>query len=159
MIKVTLIAMGKIKEKYYTAAIDEYLKRLSRYCSVEVAEIPPVALPENPSGGEIAAALKKEAALIEKKIPKNSCVTALCVEGKRLSSEGLAGFVAQNSAQGINMCFVIGSSYGIDADFKKSCDMRLSVSDMTFPHRLFRVMLLEQIYRAFKINEGGSYHK
>ncbi len=159
MIKVTVIAMGKIKEKYFTAAIDEYAKRMSRYCSFKIVELSPVALVDNPSQSEISAALKKEAALIDKSIPKGDFVTALCVEGKRLTSEELASRVKENCNSGKNMTYIIGSSYGLDEDLKRRADLRLSLSDMTFPHRLFRVMLAEQLYRAFKINEGGSYHK
>lgn len=159
MIKITLITLGKLKEKYLRDATDEYAKRLSRYCKLDVIELSPVNLPEKPSQSEIDAALAKEAELIEKRIPGGNCVTALCVEGKSLSSEGLAEFVAANTDKGKNMCFIIGSSYGLSDTVKQKSDLKLSMSAMTFPHQLFRVMCLEQIYRAFKINEGGTYHK
>ena len=151
--------MGKIKEKFLLDAVNEYSKRLSRYCSLDIAEIPPVSLPEAPSQREITAALQKEAELIRRRIPKNADVTALCVEGRQMSSEAFAKKIRLGCDCGRPQCFIIGSSYGLDERLKSECQSRLSISEMTFPHRLFRVMLLEQIYRAFKINEGGSYHK
>ncbi len=159
MIKITLITLGKLKEKYLRDATDEYAKRLSRYCKLDIVELTPVNLSEKPSQSEINTALIKEAEMIEKRIPENCVVTALCVEGKMLSSEQFAGFVDNNLNCGKNMCFIIGSSYGLNSRIKQSADVRLSLSEMTFPHQLFRVMLLEQIYRAFKINEGSTYHK
>lgn len=159
MIKITLITLGKLKEKYLRDATEEYTKRLSRYCKLETVELTPVNLTENPSQSEIDAALSKEAEIIEKRIPQNSVVVALCVEGKSLSSEQLASFVDQNTNSGKNMCFIIGSSYGLSNTVKQKADLKLSLSAMTFPHQLFRVMCLEQIYRAFKINEGSTYHK
>ena len=159
MIKITLITLGKLKEKYLKDAVDEYAKRLSRYCKLEIVELNPINLPEKPSQSEIDAALLKEAELIEKRIPAEAFVTTLCVEGKTISSEGLADFVNTNTNSGKNMCFIIGSSYGLCPSIKQKSDLKLSLSAMTFPHQLFRVMLLEQIYRAFKINEGSTYHK
>ncbi len=159
MIKITLITLGKLKEKYLRDAVDEYAKRLSRYCKLDIIELSPVNLPEKPSQSEIDTALLKEADMIEKRIPEGSVVTTLCVEGKSLSSEKLAEFVDKNTNSGKNMCFIIGSSYGLCDTIKQKSDLKLSLSAMTFPHQLFRVMLLEQIYRAFKINEGGTYHK
>lgn len=159
MIKITLITLGKLKEKYLRDAVDEYAKRLSRYCKLDIVELAPVNLPEKPSQSEIDSALEKEAEGIEKRIPEGSVVTALCVEGKSISSEQLADFVADNTNSGKNMCFIIGSSYGLSDTVKQKADLKLSLSAMTFPHQLFRVMLLEQIYRAFKINEGSTYHK
>lgn len=159
MIKVTLIALGKLKEKYLRDAVEEYSKRLSRYCALEIAEINPVALPENPSEKEIAAALTKEKELIFKKIPENAAVFALCVEGKQKSSEEFAAEIETLTNDGRNFCFIIGSSYGLDDGVKQRADTKLSLSKMTFPHQLFRVMLLEQLYRGFKIIEGSTYHK
>lgn len=159
MIKITLITLGKLKEKYLRDAVEEYAKRLSRYCKLEIIELNPVSLPDNPSQNEIDAALLKEAEMIQKRIPQNSVVTALCVEGKTLSSEDLAKFTDANTSSGKNMCFIIGSSYGLNENIKNQAGLKLSLSRMTFPHQLFRVMLLEQIYRAFKINEGSTYHK
>ena len=159
MIKITLITLGKLKEKYLRDATDEYAKRLSRYCKLDVVELTTVSLPDNPSQTEVDVALNKEAEMIEKRIPDGSIVTALCVEGKSFSSEDLADFVEKNTNSGKNMCFIIGSSYGLSSSVKQRASLKLSLSAMTFPHQLFRVMLLEQIYRAFKINEGSTYHK
>ena len=159
MIKVTVIAMAHTKEKYFKDAAEEYKKRLSRYCKLDIIELNPITLPEKPSQSEIDAALLKEAEGIEKRIPDGSVVTALCVEGKECSSEQLAQFVQSNTNGGKNMCFIIGSSYGLSDVIKQKADSRLSLSKMTFPHQLFRVMLLEQIYRAFKILNHEVYHK
>ncbi len=159
MIKITLIALGKLKEKYLKDAVDEYKKRLSRYCNLEIVEIEPVKLPEKPSDNEIVGALEREASEIQKRIPKGSAVFALCIEGKELSSTELADKIENLSNMGKGIALIIGSSYGLSPKVKSESDLRLSVSKMTFPHQLFRVMLLEQIYRAFKINEGSAYHK
>lgn len=159
MIKITLITLGKLKEKYLREASAEYEKRLSRYCSLDIVEIEPVRLGEKPSQSEIDAALQREAEMIIKKIPMGSQVYSLCVEGKPLSSEE---FAKKNGAlvdSGKGMVFIIGSSYGLDERIKRLSNVRLSLSEMTFPHQLFRIMLLEQIYRSFKINEGSTYHK
>lgn len=159
MIKVTLITLGKLKEKYLREAVAEYEKRLSRYCDLEVVELEPVRLSEKPSRAEIDSALQKEAETIFKKIPKNSEVYTLCIEGKQLSSEEFADRFADLSRQGRGIVLIIGSSYGLCESVKAVSNVRLSLSKMTFPHQVFRVMLLEQVYRAFKINEGSTYHK
>lgn len=159
MIKITLIALGKLKEKYLVEAVKEYSKRLSSYCKLDIVEIEPVRLPDNPSGGEVSKALDREAELILKKIPKGDAVIPLCVEGKELSSPELAERIGGFCDMGKGVTLIIGSSYGLADIVKAAGDLRLSVSKMTFPHQLFRVMLLEQLYRAFKINEGSAYHK
>ena len=159
MIKITLITLGKLKEKYLRDAVEEYAKRLSRYCKLDIIELSPVTLSDNPSQSEIDTALLKEAETIEKRIPDGSIVTALCVEGKSNTSEQLAEFVEKNTNEGKNMCFIIGSSFGLGDTVKQKSNLKLSLSAMPFPHQLFRVMLLEQIYRAFKISEGSTYHK
>ena len=159
MIKITLVAMGKLKESFLRDAAAEYKKRLSRYCSLEIVEIDAIKLSEKPSNQEINTVLEKEAALIIKKIPQNSEVVTLCVEGKEFSSEDFARKIDDNVSSGKNITFIIGSSYGLSESIKKLSTIKLSISKMTFPHQLFRVMLLEQIYRAFKINEGSTYHK
>lgn len=159
MIKITLITLGKLKEKYLRDAVEEYAKRLSRYCKLDIIELSPVTLSDNPSQSKIDTALLKEAEIIEKRIPDGSVVTALCIEGKSNTSEQLAEFVEKNTNEGKNMCFIIGSSFGLSDTVKQKSNLKLSLSAMTFPHQLFRVMLLEQIYRAFKINEGSTYHK
>lgn len=159
MIKVTIIALGRLKEAYLRDAVSEYSKRLSRYCDLEIIELEPVKLPDAPSKSQIDAALLKEADIILKKIPKNCDVFPLCVEGKQLSSEEFAKKVDDLSQQGRGIALIIGSSYGLSETVKATAKMRFSLSKMTFPHQLFRVMLLEQVYRAFKINEGSTYHK
>lgn len=159
MIKVTLIALGKLKEAYLREAVLEYTKRLSRYCDLDIIELEPIKLPDMPSRAQIDAALEKEADMIIKKIPKNCDVYPLCVEGKQSSSEEFAEKIEELSKQGRGMVLIIGSSYGLSEQVKAVAKTRLSLSKMTFPHQLFRVMLLEQVYRAFKINEGSTYHK
>jgi 23S rRNA (pseudouridine1915-N3)-methyltransferase len=159
MMKITIICLGRLKEKYLTEACDEYRKRLSRYCQLDFVELEPIKLPEKPSDAEINSALEKEADLILKKIPQNNEVFTLCIEGKQLSSENLAQRVDSLKNMGKNLTFIIGSSYGLSQRIKSISQLKLSFSQMTFPHQLFRVMLLEQIYRAFKINEGSQYHK
>lgn len=159
MIKITVIALAKLKEKYLCEAAEEYKKRLSRYCRLETIELEPERLREKPSDSEIEAALEKEAQKIIKKIPAGAFVTALCVEGRGMSSRQFSETLAAKCSAPGGMVFIIGSSYGLSDSVKRMADLRLSVSEMTFPHRLFRVMLLEQIYRAFKIIEGGEYDK
>ena len=161
MLSVHLICVGKLKEKFYREAVEEYLKRLKGYCKLNLVELPEVKLPQDPSLGEIQAALDKEGDAIRAKIPAGSSIVAMCVEGKMRSSEELAQMVSawssHNSAK--HLVFVIGGSYGLHPSIKKEAWVQLSMSPMTFPHHLARVMVLEQIYRAFKINEGSSYHK
>ena len=159
MIKITLIAMGKLKEKYLLDAFIEYKKRLSRYADFNLVELEPVRLSDNPSQNEINSALEKEAELIVKKIPQNTKVVSLCVEGKGMTSEKFSELVGECSDMGRGITLIIGSSYGLSETIKNMSELKLSLSEMTFPHQLFRVMLLEQIYRAFKIIEGSTYHK
>lgn len=160
MLSVKLICVGRLREKFYTDAFAEYAKRLNPYCHFECLELPEVRLSDRPSSAEISSALDKEADLVVKNIPQGSYLVALCVEGKKLSSEDLASVIREREGSGKpKLCFVIGSSFGLSDRIKQSADLRLSMSDMTFPHHLARVMLAEQIYRGFKINEGSSYHK
>lgn len=159
MMKVSLICMSSLKEKYLREASAEYCKRLSRYCRLCITELLPERLPEQPSSAQISAALEKEAGLITKAVPQNAFSVALCIEGKRMTSENFAQTVDRLSAEGRPLALIIGSSYGLSPRIKESADLRLSLSDMTFPHQLFRIMLLEQLYRAYRINGGGSYHK
>ena len=157
---ITVIALGKLKEKYLRDAIDEYAKRISAYGKLDVVELNPVRLSDSPSRTEIDNALTKEADEIKKKIPNGSYVFSLCVEGKEKSSEQLAQTFKDITLNGkSNIVFIIGSSFGLSPEIKKLSDCRLSFSPMTFPHQLMRVMLLEQIYRAFQINNNGKYHK
>ncbi len=157
---ITVIALGKLKEKYLKDAISEYSKRISAYGKLDIIELTPVKLSDSPSQTEIDNALKKEAEEIKKKIPNGSYVFSLCVEGKQKSSEELAKTIQDVTLNGkSNIVFIIGSSFGLSPEIKKLSDSRLSFSPMTFPHQLMRVMLLEQIYRAFQINTNGKYHK
>jgi 23S rRNA (pseudouridine1915-N3)-methyltransferase len=157
---VTIIALGKLKEKYLRDAIDEYTKRISAYAKCDIIELNPVRLSENPSPAEIQNALSKEAEEIKKKIPNNSYVFSLCIEGKVKSSEDFAKSIKDATLNGkSNIVFIIGSSFGLSPEIKSLSDFKLSFSPMTFPHQLMRVMLLEQIYRAFQINTNGKYHK
>lgn len=157
MVSIHLICVGKMKEKFYIDAAAEYCKRLGAYCRLNLVELPEAKLPPNPAPGEIAAALAKEAAAIRSKLPPSASVVALCVEGRLRSSEEMAQLLetwSHNSAK--HLVFLIGGSHGLDEGLKAEAWAKLSMSPMTFPHHLARVMLLEQIYRGFKINEGGS---
>ena len=157
---ITVIALGKLKEKYLTDAINEYSKRISAYGKLQIIELNPVRLSDNPSQTEIEVALSKEAEEIKKKIPNNSYVFSLCIEGKEKSSESFAKAINDAAINGkSNIVFIIGSSFGLSPEIKTLSDFKLSFSPMTFPHQLMRVMLLEQIYRAFQINNNGKYHK
>lgn len=157
---ITVIALGKLKEKYLTDAISEYSKRISAYGKLQIIELNPVRLSDNPSQTEIDNALSKEAEEIKKKIPNNSYVFSLCIEGKEKSSESFAKAINDAAINGkSNIVFIIGSSFGLSPEIKSLSDFKLSFSPMTFPHQLMRVMLLEQIYRAFQINNNGKYHK
>ena len=158
MIKITVICVGKIREAAFSEAIKEYEKRLGAFCELKTVEIKPETLPEDPAAAQIEAALRREAESILEKIPKGAAVYPLCVEGKRFSSEAFSGELSRRIDEGKNICFIIGGSHGL-ADSVKRAGKQISFSDMTFPHRLFRVMLLEQIYRAFTIMAGKKYHK
>ena len=160
MQKVTVLCVGKLKEKFYIDAAAEYAKRLSRFCKLELVELPEERLPEDPSPAQIEAALLKEAAAIRAKLPAGAALIALCVEGELRSSEALARQMAAWAGQGVSqLVFLIGGSFGLHPSIKGSAKLRLSMSPMTFPHHLARVMLLEQIYRAYQINAGTRYHK
>lgn len=160
MFQITLITVGKLKEKFYLSAAAEYEKRLKGYCSFQIIELPETRLPDDPSPAEIAAGLEKEADLILSKIQKNTWFCVLTPEGKLLSSETLASKLAEIKLSGkSNACFLIGSSFGIADRLKQKADFQLSMSPMTFPHHLARVMVLEQIYRAEAIQAGSKYHK
>ena len=160
MLDVHILCVGKLKEKFYTEAAAEYVKRLGGYCCLTLTELPEERLPKSPSRAQIDAALEKEAAAVRAKLPPNSSLVALCVEGKLCSSEDLAKLVSDWSLSSAkHLVFLIGSSYGLHPSLKAQAWVKLSMSPMTFPHHLARVMLLEQLYRAFKIREGSSYHK
>ena len=160
MQKVTIICTGKLKEKFYLDAAAEYAKRLSRFCTLTILELPEERLPESPSLAQIEAALAREADAVRAKLPAGCLLIAMCVEGQERSSEALARYLAEAAARGAgHIVFLIGSSYGMHPSLKQQADLRLSMSPMTFPHHLLRVMLLEQIYRAYQINAGSKYHK
>ena len=160
MFEITLIAMGKLKEKFYLSAAQEYAKRLTGYCRFQLIELPENRLPDNPSEAEIAASLEKEAELICAKIPKGAWFCVFTPEGKLLSSESLAKKINEIKLSGkSSACFLIGSSFGISPRIKAMADLMLSMSPMTFPHHLARIMILEQLYRAETIQSGSKYHK
>lgn len=160
MLDVHILCVGKLKEKFYTEAAAEYVKRLGGYCRLTLTELPEERLPKSPSRAQIDAALEKEAQAVKSRLPKGAAVVALCVEGELLSSEKLAARLEQWPAAGKStLVFLIGSSYGMHPSLKELAQLRLSMSPMTFPHHLARVMLLEQLYRCFKIQEGSGYHK
>ncbi len=158
--KVKIICVGKLKEKYLKDAIAEYSKRLSRFCNLEITELSDEKIPDNASALEEEKVIQKEGEKILKCILPTDYVVSLCVEGKQKSSEEFAEFFSSLALSGNStVCFVIGGSLGLCESVKKRSDLRLGFSKMTFPHQLMRVFLLEQIYRAFKINSNEKYHK
>ena len=160
MLQVKLICVGKLKERFFLDAFEEYRKRLGAYCRLDCAEIPEQRLPEDPSDGQIRSALEKEGAEILRAVPPDAYMVALCVEGRQLPSEAMAELIAGRENSGKpKLCFVIGGSFGLSDTVKARSELRLSMSKMTFPHHLVRVMLLEQLYRAFQIQMGSKYHK
>ena len=159
MQKLLVLCVGRCKEPFYIDACTEYAKRLSRFCRLEVTELPESRLPARPSAAQIQSALSHEAEAVRARFPANPLLTALCVEGEPLSSEALAARLARWEQDPRQPVFLIGGSFGLHGSLKSAADLRLSMSAMTFPHHLARVMLLEQLYRAFQINAGGPYHK
>ena len=156
---VNIICVGKIKEDYFAKAAAEFEKRLSRFCTLNIVQLPDKSIPDNPSDAECEALLQKEGEAILKKIGKSDIVIAMCIEGKLLSSEQLAQKINDFLLQGSTIDFVIGGSLGLSEEVKQRANFKLSMSPMTFPHRIARIMLEEQIYRAFKINANETYHK
>lgn len=157
---ITIVSVGKVKEKYLREAIDEYTKRLSRYCRLEIVEVPDEKTPDNASEKEELIIKDKEGEAILKHIKENTYVMALAIDGKQPSSEELADNIKALGVRGeSNLVFIIGGSLGLSKSVLQRADYKLSFSKMTFPHQLFRVMLLEQIYRAFRIINGEPYHK
>lgn len=155
-----LICVGKLKERFYTDAAGEYAKRLGGYCKLEIIELAEARLPDSPTEGEIGTALTKEASAIEARLLKGGAVIALCIEGKEYDSAGFSGLLHTYAGAGMSrLNFVIGGSFGLHPRVKERSGLLLSMSKMTFPHNLARIMLLEQLYRGFKIAEGGKYHK
>lgn len=157
---ITVICIGKLKEKYWTAAIDEYSKRLKGYCSLDIIELKEARLPDKAGPAEELAVKEAEGEEILKKIKDNQYVITLEVKGKMLSSEKLAEKIETLGIDGqSNVVFVIGGSLGLSAAVSKRANFKLSFSAMTFPHQMMRVILLEQVYRAFKIIRNEAYHK
>ncbi len=157
---INLIAMGKLKESYYREACAEYLKRLGAFAAAKVCEPAPADLPQNPNAAQIEKALSLEAERIREYIKPASFTVAMCIEGRELSSEQLAEKLSDIANRGISTVnFVIGSSHGLLEEIKRGADLRMSMSPMTFPHSLARVMLLEQVYRAYSILNNSKYHK
>lgn len=160
MLTINIICIGKLKESYLREASAEYQKRLGAFCRLQITELVPAKLPENPSPALIDAALAQENSQILAKIPANAKVYALCIEGRQLTSEELSARLATETNRGVSaIALVIGGSHGLAAEVKNRADLQLSMSKMTFPHQLARIMVLEQLYRAFMIGSGGKYHK
>ena len=158
--KITILCVGKVKEKFYRMAIDEYVKRLGRYCKLEIIEVADEKTPDNASEHEETLIKDKEGERILKNIRREATVIALAIEGKMLSSEQLAGKISQLGISGeSHIQFIIGGSLGLSDKVLKEADLLLSFSKMTFPHQLMRVILLEQIYRSYRIIQGEPYHK
>jgi 23S rRNA (pseudouridine1915-N3)-methyltransferase len=157
---ITIITVGKLKEKYLKDAIDEYAKRLSRYCRLDIIELPDEKTPDNASAKEEEGIKEKEGQNILSKIKDNMFVIAMDLGGKQLSSEEFSGYIDSLGVTGnSNIAFIIGGSLGISKTVLNRANYKLCFSKMTFPHQLFRVMLLEQIYRSFRIMKGEPYHK
>ena len=159
MLSFRIVCVGSLKESYLREAIAEYEKRLSAFCKCEILQLKEYKLPENPSTSEIDTALSEEAKRILAAIPPRSYKIALCVEGEQFSSEALAKKLESTFLENGSLCLIIGSSYGLSPDVKRACDLRLSVSKLTFPHQMMRVLLLEALYRCFGILKGTKYHK
>ncbi len=159
MINVKFITLGTLKEAYWREAAAEYEKRLGSFCRFEHVQLKEERLSDSPSEGEIKNALEREGERVLAQIPQRAYCVAMCVEGKQLSSEELAEKLEGVANQTSDVCFIIGSSFGLADRVKQRADMRLSVSRLTFPHQLMRVLLLETLYRAFNIQKGTKYHK
>lgn len=160
MLRVKVICIGRLKEPYLRDACAEYQKRLSSFCRLEVEELAPARVPEAASDAQIAAALAQEGERILAQIPSSAYVYAMCIEGKQRGSEQFSAELTRLTVEGVSsVCFLIGGSWGLSEAAKARAQAKLSMSQMTFPHQLARVMLLEQLYRAFEIGSGGKYHK
>ena len=160
MLKVSVVCVGKLKEKYLKDAAAEYSKRLQAFCKFDIVEVDEEKISESPNNSQIENTLNAEGKRILSKIDKSSKVVAMCIEGKQKSSAAFAEYFGNSAVNGVSsIAFVIGGSWGLSDEVKKRADLKLSMSEMTFPHQLARVMLCEQIYRAFCINSGTKYHK
>lgn len=160
MLNVTLLCVGKLKEAYWRDACAEYEKRLGAFCRFKLIEVAEERLPENPSAAQISATMEAEGKRLLDQMPKDCAVIPLCIEGKELDSPSLSARIQKLAVEGTShIAFVIGGSWGLSDAVKNRAVLRLSMSPMTFPHQLARVMVLEQVYRAFQIASGGKYHK
>lgn len=160
MLRITVLCIGNLKERYWRDACAEYEKRLGAFCKLSVIELQEERLSDTPSAAQIAQTLDAEGKRILAKIPQGAAVAALCIEGKEMPSPALAATFEKYANEGkSDVVLVIGGSHGLSDAVKERANLRLSMSPMTFPHQLARVMLLEQIYRAFQISSGGKYHK
>ena len=159
MLSVNIICVGKLKESYLREAVEEYSKRLRPLCRLAVVELPEERVGENPSAAEIRQTVDAESERIAQKIGRGDYVIALCVEGRIISSEELSAKIEDAQLTHSTVDFIIGGSWGLSDSLKACCDLKLSMGRMTFPHQLCRVMLLEQVYRAFQISKGTKYHK
>ena len=160
MQRVTVLCVGKLKEKFYLEAAAEYVKRLQRFCKLELVELPESRLPESPSPAEVQRALAAEAVAIRERFPKGGAVIALCIEGKPCSSVELSRRMEELAVAGkTQLTFLIGGSVGLDESLKRQAGRRPAPAPPTFPPPLARIMLLEQIYRAYQISAGTKYHK
>lgn len=158
--KISVLCVGKIKEKYFTAGIAEYQKRLSRYCKLEIIEVSDEKTSDQASENEERIIKAKEAERLSKYIKDDSYVIALAIEGKQLDSVEFSKKIEQLGINGVShIVFLIGGSLGLDAELLKRADMKLSFSKMTFPHQMMRMVLLEQVYRGYRIMKGEPYHK
>lgn len=160
MLKITLISVGRLKEKYLRDASAEYIKRLGAFCKLNIIEIDEYRCPDKPSAAQISEVLADEGRRILSKIPQHAYTFAMCIEGKQMQSTELAQKLSELSINGTShIVFIIGGSWGLSDEVKARANYRLSMSKMTFPHMLARIMLLEQIYRSMSILSGGEYHK
>ena len=160
MLNIKIICVGKLKEKFWASAAQEYVKRLGPSCHLEIEELPESRLPAEPSAAEVEAALKKEGESIALRIPSGAVTVALCIEGREMDSVRFSQFLELCAVKGRSrICFLIGGSMGLHDAVKDKADLKMSMSPMTFPHHLARIMLLEQLYRGFQIQSGSKYHK
>lgn len=159
MINVTVLAVGKLKESYLRDGCGEYVKRLGAYSKVNVVEINEEKCSDNPSDSEIQNVIRKEGERIIKKIPKGAVVIPLCIEGREYDSREFSDLIENISLSSSHICFVIGGSFGLDNEVKALGKVKLSFGKMTLPHQLARMVLLEQVYRAFSISNNSKYHK
>lgn len=160
MLHVTLLCVGKLKERYWREACEEYIKRLSAFCKFRLVEVAEERLPDNPSAAQIAATVEAEGERLLAQIPKDGAVVSLCIEGKTMDSPSLASYIQKIAVEGVShITLLIGGSWGLSDAVKRRANLRFSMSPLTFPHQLARVMMLEQLYRAFQIQNCGKYHK